>query len=107
MQTPHIRQLGGKMHLCNLLFKVEDGRKSPECELQLDGKTITVCKVERKMSKLSISHCESELKGVYQCIVSTTEEPIVSTAVEVIINCKLKIACSSAFVWITVTFALS
>ena len=78
------------MHLCNLLFKVEDGRKPPKCELQLDGATISDvgCKSEREMFKLSISHIESELKGVYECVVSTAEEPTVSTSVEVVINGK-------------------
>ena len=73
------------MHLCNLLFKIEDDRKDPKCELQLEGKTVSEvdCKPEGEMFKLSI---ESELKGVYECVVSTAEQPMVSTSVEVIIN---------------------
>jgi hypothetical protein len=76
------------MHLCNLLFKVEDGRKPPKCELRCGKRRICEvdCKSERKMYKLS---CESELKGVYECVVSTVEEPTVSTAVKVTINGKL------------------
>ena len=76
------------MHLCNLYFKIEDGRKSPNCELQLDGTTISEvdCKPEREMFELSISHNES---GVYECVVSTVEKPTVSTSVKVVINCTL------------------
>ena len=70
------------------MFKIKDGRKPPKCELQLDGTTIgeVDCKSEREMSKLSISHIES---GVYECVVSTMEEPTVSTSVKVVVNCKL------------------
>ena len=78
------------MQLCSLLFKIKEGRKSPECELWRDGKRISEADIEydtdRKMFKLSISHFESELKGKYECVVSTAEEPTVSTAVEVIVD---------------------
>lgn len=40
------------------------------------------------MFRLSISHFESELKGVYECVASTVEA-MVSTAVKVVITCKL------------------
>ena len=101
------------MHLCDLLFKINDGQKPPKCALWLDGKKISEAdivlrldgekisdseadkhyrvdyKTERKMFKVSIPHFESELKGVYECVASTVEEPTVSTSVGVVINCKL------------------
>ena len=102
------------MHLCDLLFKINDGQKPPKCALWLDGKKISDSEAdkhyrvdyetERKMFKVSIPHFESELKGVYECVASTVEEPTVSTSVEVVINCKLislQASCSSVFVCIT------
>ena len=79
------------MQLCSLLFKIKDGRETPKCELWHDSKRISEADIveydtDRKMFKLSISHFESKLKGKYECVVSTAEEPTVSTAVEVIID---------------------
>ena len=75
----------------NLLFKIQDGRKSPRCELWLNGKLISennehysvTYLIDKNEFELSISHFESKLKGVYECVVSTADEPKVSTAVEV------------------------
>ena len=103
------------MHLCDLLFKVNDGQKHPKYALWLDGKKISEAdkhytvsyKTERKLFRVSISNFESELKGVYECVASTAEEPTVSTSVNVVINCKLISlqASSSVFVSITVSTA--
>ena len=97
LQKPHILEkgyLGGVVNLCikDLLFKIKDGQKSPKCELRLDGKRISEadehCSVEynKNVFELSIVNFESKLKGVYECVVSTAEEPKISTAVEVIID---------------------
>jgi hypothetical protein len=87
--------IGARVRLCHLLFKVNDSRKG-ECELRLGDERIGEAdehyKVDydpkRQMSIFSVSHFASELKGVYKCVVSTAEEPTVSTSVEVVINCK-------------------
>ena len=64
--------------------------------LSLDGKRISQADIikhysidyetERKMFKIFILHFESELKGVYECVVSTAEKPTVSTSVKVVVN---------------------
>ena len=99
LQKPHILEKGyldGDVHLCikDLLFKITDGRKSPKCELWLDGKRISEAdehysveyKIYENVFELSIFHFESKLKGTYECVVTTAEEPKVSTAIEVIID---------------------
>ena len=99
LQKPHILEKGYSdedVHVCikDLLFKIKDGRKSPKCELWLGGKRISEAdkrysveyKIDKNVFELSILHFESKLKGVYECVVSTAEEPKVSTAVEVIID---------------------
>ena len=88
------------------MFKTEDGRKPPKCKLWLDDKKISEAderyrveyKADIEMFRVSISDFKSELKGVYECVVSTAEEPTVSTAVEVVISCKLIHTCSCVFV---------
>ena len=84
---------GKKVHLCvkDLLFKVKDNRPS-ECEWRFDGEKIESDEhykneSDKKTHKLSILHFENRFKGKYECVISTTEEPIVSTAVEVIVDC--------------------
>ena len=99
LQKPHILEKGyldGVVNLCikDLLFKIKDGRKSPKCELRLDGKRISEVdehysieyEIDKNVLELSISHFESKLKGVYECVVSTAEDPKISTAIEVIID---------------------
>ena len=85
------------MHLCDLLFKINDDQKDPKYALWLNRKKISEddivkhyrVKPEGNMLKISIPNFESELKGVYKCVVSTADEPMVSTSIEVVINCKL------------------
>ena len=83
------------MHLCDLMFKIKDGRKSPKCQLWLDGNRISKAddkhcsaeyKIHKNMFEITSSHFESKLNGVYECVVLTAEEPTVSTAVEVSID---------------------
>ena len=86
------------MHLCDLLFKINDGQKPPECALWLNDKRISEAdivkhyrvdyKTERNMFKVSIPHFESELKGEYECEASTVDEEHtpVSTSVKVIVT---------------------
>ena len=107
LQKPHILEkghLGRDVHLCikDLLFKIKDGQKSPKCELWLDGKRVSEInehysveyKIEKNVFELSIFHFESKLKGVYECVILTAEEPKVATAVEVIIDSdSSKFAC--------------
>ena len=74
------------------MFKIKDGRKSPECEVWLNRKRINKEDVnikyhsDRNMFELSILHFESTHKGVYECVASTAEEPTLSTAIEVTIE---------------------
>ena len=97
LQKPHIFKKGKeskRVCLCidNLLFKIKDGRKSPVCEWWFDDNKIGSDDEDYKHKndntkmpfELSIPHFKNELKGAYQCIVSTAELPAVSTAVEII-----------------------
>ena len=97
IQIPHILEKGksgGKVHLCSLLYKIKDGRKPPECKVWLNRKRIgqddEYCSIkyniDRNTFEISILHFVRKLKGVYECVASTVEEPTVSTAVEVTIE---------------------
>ena len=96
---------GKKIHLCikDLLFKVSDGRETPKCEWLVDGEKIEAddeyyeYKCGRNTFELSIPCFESQLKGKYECVVSTAEEPRLSTAVEVIVDsgkCAQRYSCA-------------
>ena len=90
---------GKKVDICikDLLFKVKDGRAS-KYEWRVDGEKIDSDdehyrdesdykdESDKNTYKLSILQFDSKLKGIYECVVSTAEEPIVSTSVEVIVN---------------------
>ena len=87
-----------EVRLCikDLLFKVKGSRAS-EYEWRVDGKKIEsdgeYYKDEsdykdgsdKNTFGLSIIQYESKFEGKYECIVSTTEEPIMSTSVEIIV----------------------
>lgn len=84
-------KIGTDVHLCNLLFKITDYRKSPKCELWLNNKRIhehdnVEYKIDKNMFQFSILHFESNLEGEYICVVSTAEEPKVSTAVKIVVD---------------------
>ena len=98
VQEPHILVKGNpdkEVHLCvkDLLFKVKDGQTSPKYEWRVDEEKIisdgvlykdeSDYKMERDKNtyKLSILKFDSKLEGKYECVVSTSEEPIVSTYV--------------------------
>ena len=76
------------------MFQIKDVCKAPKCELWLDRKRVSEAdkhysfgyKIEKNIFELSIFHFESKLKGTYECVVTTAEEPKISTAVEVIID---------------------
>ena len=73
-------------------MKVSNGRDAPKYEWLVDGEEI---KANNEHYKYNIGHntfelvipCfESQLKGNYECVVSSAEEPTLSTAVEVIVD---------------------
>ena len=76
----------------DLLLKVSDGRDTPKCEWMLDGEEIKAdnehykYNIGRNAFELVIPCFESQLKGNYECVVSSAEEPTLSTAVEVIVD---------------------
>ena len=97
MQKPQILKKGKlskKVDLCikDLLFKTRDGRKSPKYEWRVDGQRIEAdnehykYKSDKNTFELSISPFESKFQGVYECVISTTEQPTLSTAVEVTVE---------------------
>ena len=102
LQRPHILdkgQVGKNVNVCikDLLFKIKEGRNSPTCELwHNDGKIEAnddryrvEYKKDNNVFELSILHFERQLKGAYECVVSTVDEPKISTAIEVIIDCGM------------------
>ena len=102
-QKPHIHNKGKfgsnvQLNIKNLLFKINNGRKCPKCKLWLNNGKIADddehYDINKNVFELSILQFESKLKGVYKCVVSTAEEPKISTAVEVIIDSDSgKMAC--------------
>ena len=94
-QEPHtlVRGKFGERVLCikDLLFKTKSCRKSPKCQLKFNGNEIKVdderyeCKSIKNTFEFSISQFESKHVGEYECVVSTAE-PIVSTAVKVVVH---------------------
>lgn len=79
------------LHVKDLQLKVEDGREPPKCQWKVNGDEIIAdgehyvieCQNDKNAFKLSILLFESKHIGKYECIVSTVEEPILSTAVTV------------------------
>ena len=70
-------------------MKISSGREAPKCEWLVDGEKIEdddkryKCKSDKNTFELSILHFDSQLEGKYECVMSTAEEPTLSTAVEV------------------------
>ena len=85
---------GKKVHLWikDLLLKVSNGQDTPKCEWLVNGEKIEANdkhykhKSGRNTFELSIPCFKRQLKGKYECVVTTVEEPILSTAVEVIVD---------------------
>ena len=73
-------------------MKVSSGRGAPKCEWFVDGEKIEddderyKCKSDKNTFELSILHFDSQLEGKYECVMSTAEEPTLSTAVEVTVD---------------------
>ena len=87
---------GDKVHLyiTDLLFKIKDGRAT-KYEWRVNGEEINPDGVhykddsEHKDGRDKNTYglqFDSKFKGKYECVVSTAEEPILSTAVEVIVD---------------------
>ena len=79
----------------DVIFKVKDSDEKLQYKWLVDDEEIEEDDERYKLKEsgvLSIQEFEKEAKGLYQCIISTTSEPVLSVSTEVHLQLTGKIA---------------
>ena len=79
----------------DVTFKVKNGDEKLQYEWLVDDEEIEGddgCYELKESGALSIQEFEKDLEGQYQCVISTTSQPVLSVSTDVQLQLKGKIA---------------